>query len=737
MLLKLLLGLALVCMLLGCGPKTQIVLCNCPPQGELAIDSRCPSCLSSIDNKNRALFISTEARFYDDIMNLREEVLDGQLTETRMLWAGSTDSERRPTRNNIIRQLKWLACGGMDNPAEEGLSILYISSHGKRISISGQPHSYLIPQETIPTESENSDISKLLGFQEIFDSPLMYMDKSCPKRKYLVIIDSCYSGGLLADLPPSGSICESAANNRYSRLRVLTSSRADQLSLGGNVSSTSLFTNSLRSALQVTSKERNISDLWLAARALIHKNPEWEQFRQEPAMFYCAGANWERTPLFHAASPLSSSESFLPIVVALRGLTSNGTAELETDHCAKLAFGTILKPTHSRDSNINQEYTIFESPRSALSTACLVRIGVRTADLRSGIRYITTSEFNQLKSRPGTLLLANGLESLPERLPVRVENGSNRERVIKGIEQVRELMKVTKFERPNDTPPMYYDLQATNTIGNDTSARKTVQWWQKVANLDLPTDGAECSSILPVTTPAIQDGAESEIELLRDLVKLYQISFWEKLKVSAENPAFPVQLGLFAQGEDKLVGDALGGTRCLTTVAGKHSVRLLRSVGRPTADVQRRYVYLCLLSGTNPHHPSQIFPGALMLYPKNQREEQEGQPSSGGHIVLDELNLVSGDSKLLVLVTSRSPRSPDFCRQGPILFNDSTKGQEYDLSLNHEREAARVFMETRPGPMALFGPQPRVTKPSTATLTSTATPQPEEETLQRLWIKVR
>jgi hypothetical protein len=751
-----LLSLAFMLFSIDCLPNA--VICDCSSR---IIDPRCPTldCRSSESTSNqhiRALIISTDTAFYPDVAQLREMLPSeiGSCVDTRVLTKTNTDPEKQPTKENIKHALNWLACGDKPNNEEAGLSVLYMSSHGKRIEETpGNFVSYLIASSA---EDGGSVRGNLLGSKELLEIPLRLMDEKCPQRQYLVILDSCHSGGLLAGLPLFGQ-CTGPAD-LYSRLRVITSSRADQLS-GLSSQSSSLFTKSLRNALTRTPRDRTITDILISTRAILREDSTWSIHSQEPSMFACA--NNQQLPFLGSSMPANLQDGVSPIAVAFRRWEKD-RMYLETDHCAKLGTDTKLKPSSS-----SYDGTIFRvkaSAKSPFSSQCMVAVdSVRVTKIlnSNGDKIRTTNRPPNFEEKsqvlePGTLLIPTGARSLENSVIVDVPQGGGAKNsgiandllssISDGARDIRELTLRIKGKVEDDARNRgYYQLKTTTVNVPESGLKDFVQWARVIPEKISPSDplqSTQCESMLPLQTPLRENSLSSRISLLRDAINLYKLNFWQNVAAPEQSSSFPAMLALYGQGE--LIGHSRSSNRCLSVTPGKYTLRLLSAEQGQGRSIRKRFVYLCMMSRYASNKDNDSVPAAIMLYPNNNRQDQESvtlQVASPAN-TLGTLDLKAGDSKLLVLLTSPTPRSQDLCRQGPIPFidrhNTVSPGRSYDLSLDISEEQLLLLgsMVVQPEPLSVD----RLTPPPVGGLSvrpSSFAAGDDEETVQRLWVTVR
>lgn len=704
----------------GC-KQEHLIVCECPPS-ERPVDSRCPACkvsngvAPSKRHSTRVLLVSTEDSFNDDLLKIQTAVSQktGECADVRSLVNTTASKE------NIGKSIEWLSCGDSPDNSEDGLSVLYISSHGS----AKDGISYLKPHGLDAEQAQ--DVNNLINSDDIFIKPLQQMDKSCPNRKYLVILDSCYSAGMLSWLPPS-NICDGSDKNAhlYSRLRVITSSRADQMSSAQDLEP-SLFTKALTLSLGRIPQDSTTEDVWISVRSILHMDPAWPKLMQEPAIFTCPHS---RLTPFLSSLPRNNLESPIqPRVAAFRQWRTNGKQMvLETDHCAKIVKGSEL----SARTIAADRFVVEKSVDTPLSNSCVVSVK-KIEGTDNGIpNHQTRNEYD-----PGILFYIKGEKPLEQSIIVDLPADKKKEGnvLFEGIQSVPELALMTDINKAKAQG--YYRLEDNLPIKPNSA------WWSQ--EISTSKSSGPCDSILPDSTPVHLDNQSGQINLLRDAVKLYQIRFWESVKAPEVSASFPAELAIYKQGKDTLIGTAISRPNCMEAIPGKYSLRLIGK--KSTEAKKRRFVYLCMINGYNRNRPqNEAFPAAQMLFPHNQRQENQALPSRSGvqEVVLADLDLQSGDSKLFTLITSASPRSADLCRQGPILYRDRSMNNKFDLTLNEDRQEYRRFIETNlesPSPHHSSYRDRNVRFLSGARLGLSVAPQlagEEEETLQRLWIKVR
>jgi len=715
--------------------QERLIICECPPSAR-PNDSRCPACKASScavplkSMSTRVLFVSTEIEFNDDISTIQSSLSRriSECAEMRNLINTNASKE------NIEKSIEWLSCGDSPDNTEDGLSVLYISSHG----YAKDGISYLKPHGLDEEQAQNVD--KLLNKDDIFIKPLLRMDKLCPNRKYLVIIDSCYSGGMLSWLPPS-NVCDGSDENAhlYSRLRVITSSRADQMSSAQDLEN-SLFTKTLASALNRIPQDSTTEDVWISVRSILHEDLDWKGLRQEPAIFTCPQS---RLTPFLSSLPRNKIESSVqPRIAAFRKWINNNNIMLESDYCAKIGTGSRLV-ARTEDANI---FLSDKPADSQLSNGCVVSVKRIETRFQAMERILDEKHVNHQtrnKYYPGDLFYITGEKSLSQ--SVIVELPANKEKMAadlyEGIQSARELTLLSNKNLQIAKAQGYYRLIRDKSANRPDGVGDA--WWLR--ENPTPNTSGLCQSLLPDRTPIRIDNQLGQVNLLRDAVKLHQIKFWESVKSPEVSRYFSAQLAIFKQTENKLMGAAMDSPNCIEAGPGRYSLRLV-GYGNPPEAQQRRFVYLCMLDGHNKNRPpNEAFPAAQMLFPRNQRQENQTMPSRSevqDQVMLADLELQSGDSKLFTLITSVSPRSVDLCSQGPILYTDRTKSIEYDLTLSGDRQEYRRFVETDLASPIRHGStyrQPGLIELRSPVTGLRASPQlagDEEETLQRLWIRV-
>ena len=145
-----------------------------------------------------------------------------------------------------IRQgLRWLA--GSAGPADTAL--LYFSGHGGRVETGAEQGNYLIPYDADP---------KNLGATAISDKELTDLLKNIRSQRFLVLFDSCYSGGTgdVKGLAPEMEFKSGFREEYYDRLTkgagrvIMASSRTDEVSLVLPGMENSLFTHYMLEALR-------------------------------------------------------------------------------------------------------------------------------------------------------------------------------------------------------------------------------------------------------------------------------------------------------------------------------------------------------------------------------------------------------------------------------------------------------------------------------------------------------